>query len=269
MRWFVDISYQGGHYRGWQTQPCGRTVQDVVTRALRVLCRERVVLTGSGRTDAGVHATGQVAHFDTVGELSASFLRAINAMLPCDIALTNCRAVGQEAHARYTATHRLYHYHIHTRKSPFLHGKSHYLPLHGRSSCRGVRITLMNQAIRSLLGWRDFAAFSKKSSVPHTNCCLHHARWRQEADALHFEIVANRFLRGMVRSLAGNLLAVGMGKMSSSDFFGLLHGKKVGSGGFNLPPEGLYLVKVSYPEEIFLRDSVHEQANEGVFFLNR
>lgn len=254
MRWFINIMYLGSRYEGWQTQPHARTLQDVVTTALCTLCREDIVLVGSGRTDTGVHAIGQVAHFDTKKPLFPHFLSAINAILPADIAITNCRAVKQKAHARYTAIHRVYRYCIHTKKNPFLQQKSYYLPLHGHTIARKIAVDAMNQAIQYILGWRRFSAFAK-NPLGSTHCCLHYARWYVVGDALYFDIIANRFLRGMVRSVGGALLSLGRRKRTLGDFLDLFSGEQLNGGGGKLPAEGLYLVKVSYPRAVFL----HEQ----------
>lgn len=253
MRWFIGIAYRGEHYEGWQTQPHGRTLQDVITAVLRVVCREDITLVGSGRTDAGVHAASQVAHFDTQNPLPARFLHAVNAMLPHDIAITGCHAVQPEAHARYTAVHRLYRYCVHTQKDPLLWGRSYYLPLRGGTD-EHINIHAMNEAANHLLGWNDYKAFAKGHFSSHTHCYLRRAAWRRETAQLYFEVVANRFLRGMVRHMAGNLLAVGMGKRRLSQFLEMLKGRLPGDGKYKLPPEGLYLMRVSFPREIFLSD---------------
>ena len=195
--------------------PCKMLLQ----RLFAPLCREDIVLVGSGRTDTGVHAIGQVAHFDTKKPLFPHFLSAINAILPADIAITNCRAVKQKAHARHTAIHRVYRYCIHTKKNPFLQQKSYYLPLHGHTIARKIAVDAMNQAIQYILGWRRFSAFAK-NPLGSTHCCLHYARWYVVGDALYFDIIANRFFEGDGTQCRRRLVVTRQAEENTGRFFG-------------------------------------------------
>ena len=252
MRWFIQIAYRGTRYEGWQTQPHRRTVQDTLAKALSVLCREEIIPVGSGRTDAGVHALGQVAHFDTEEKLPENFLYAVNALLPDDLSVTHHFAVRENAHARYAAAYRWYRYCVHTRKNPLLHGASCYLPIYGRAVSEALNLTAMNRALRYVVGWRSFEAFSSGSQPTHAYCCVHDAVWMEDGTRLYFDVVANRFLRGMVRHMVGRLLALGLRRVSLADFIECLHSGKPKKGGKKASAEGLYLMKACYPRHIFL-----------------
>jgi tRNA pseudouridine38-40 synthase len=248
MRYFFEISYKGTHYNGWQNQDNAIGVQSIVEKALTTLLRKETPIVGSGRTDTGVHCRQQFFHAD-VDDLvvGSDLLHKLNSFLPADIAIRSIRSVKPTAHARYDARLRGYEYHITTVKDPLLVGSAHYY-------FRPVDIVEMNQAASLLVGSHDFQSFSKvNTDVNHFLCDLKTAYWEKKGDQLIFFIEANRFLRGMVRAIVGTLLDVGSGKISVSDFKEIMQSKNRQQAGMNVPPEGLYLVKVEYADGVFIR----------------
>ena len=242
MRYFIWFGYDGTHYHGWQIQPNGVTVQSELERCLSLLMREKVSVTGAGRTDAGVHARRMAAHFDTVQELDGVLLvKKLNGLLHEDIAVYSIEQVAEDLHARFSATSRTYHYYIHTHKSPFLNQYS--LEIHYQ-----LDYALMNEAGRVLTEYEDFGAFCKAGSdVKTTLCKVTQAQWIQTSPTeWYFEITANRFLRNMVRAVVGTLVEVGRGRMSLEEFRQVIEGKKRTQAGESMPAKGLFLEDIKY-----------------------
>ena len=242
MRYFIWFGYDGTHYHGWQIQPNGVTVQSELERCLSLLMREKVSVTGAGRTDVGVHARRMAAHFDTVQELDGALLvKKLNGLLHEDIAVYNIERVADDLHARFSATSRTYHYYIHTHKSPFLNQYS--LEIHYQ-----LDYALMNEAGRVLTEYEDFGAFCKAGSdVKTTLCKVTQAQWIQTSPTeWYFEITANRFLRNMVRAVVGTLVEVGRGRMSLEEFRQVIEGKKRTQAGESMPAKGLFLEDIKY-----------------------
>jgi tRNA pseudouridine38-40 synthase len=247
MRFFFEISYNGTHYHGWQSQKNAVGVQEVVEDALSKLLREEVEIVGSGRTDTGVHCVQQYFHADIEKEFNRQDLvHKLNAFLPKDIAIRSIHAVKADAHARYDACERSYQYKITRVKDPLLVGYACYY-------FRELNIITMERATALLLGEHDFESFSKvKTDVNHFICTIKHASWTQKGDLLIFTITANRFLRGMVRAIVGTLLDVGTGKISVKQFEEIIKSRDRKMAGMNAPPEGLYLTQVKYPKSIYM-----------------
>lgn len=246
MRWFLYLSYNGTAYHGWQVQPNGISVQEVLERSLAILLRRPVPVTGAGRTDSGVHARLMVVHFDTDCGLHDDFLQRMNSLLPNDIAVHRVRQVLPDAHARFDASARYYEYHVHTGKDVFSEKRS--VRLH-----REPDFGLMNQAATVLMEYRDFTSFSKlHTDVKTNNCKLIRAAWEPRSGGWVFVIGADRFLRNMVRSVVGTLLEVGYGRMSIDDLKGVVEARNRCKAGVSMPAHGLYLTDVQYPENIFL-----------------
>ena len=242
MRYFIWFGYDGTHYHGWQIQPNGVTVQSELERCLSLLMREKVSVTGAGRTDAGVHARRMAAHFDTVQELDGALLvKKLNGLLHEDIAVYSIERVADDLHARFSATSRTYHYYIHTHKSPFLNQYS--LEIHYQ-----LDYALMNEAGRVLTEYEDFGAFCKAGTdVKTTLCKVTQAQWIQTSPTeWYFEITANRFLRNMVRAVVGTLVEVGRGRMSLEEFRQVIEGKKRTQAGESMPAKALFLEEVRY-----------------------
>lgn len=252
MRFFFEISYLGTRYNGWQTQPNGKGVQEVVEDGLKKIFRSRIPITGSGRTDTGVHCAQQFFHADLELEHASrqrltDLTHQLNSLLPRDIAIRSIRPVKPDANARYDARSRTYRYTITLRKDPLLTG----LALH---VFKPLDVKKMQAAADQLIGTHDFQCFSKvKTDVNHFLCDIKTAQWQQRGQLLVFTITANRFLRGMVRAVVGTLLDVGTGKISVADFREIISSRNRAKAGMNVAPEGLCLTKVSYRKGIFLR----------------
>lgn len=243
MRYFITLSYDGTRFHGWQVQPNGTSVQGELQRALSLILRQDIQVTGAGRTDTGVHARMMVAHFDTDAPVAdcRQLAYKLNRLLPCDIAIERIEPVGDDMHARFSATSRTYYYYLHTTKDPFLRHYScelHY-PLDFR---------LMNEAAQMLLTYDDFGAFCKShADVKTTLCHVTKAEWKQTSPtAWRFEITANRFLRNMVRAVVGTLIDVGRGRLTLSDFRKVIEGKKRTEAGESMPGHALFLVDIKY-----------------------
>ncbi|MCK0160381.1 tRNA pseudouridine(38-40) synthase TruA [Allomuricauda sp. F6463D] len=246
MRYFIQFSYFGKAYHGWQKQPNAITVQEVLQNALSTLLRQKVEVVGAGRTDAGVHAREMFAHFDFVEiEDSVQLKDRLNAFLPVDIAVQKITKVKHDAHARFDALERTYEYWLVKEKDPFLFDYAHFVK-------HPVELDAMNQSANLLSEYTDFECFSKSNTDVKTfNCDVRQAHWRKDEKKLVFTITADRFLRNMVRAVVGTLLEVGMGKMSPNDIHKVIASKDRSKAGVSVPAKGLYLTKVSYPEEIF------------------
>jgi len=247
-RYFVDLSYDGTHYHGWQIQHNAHTVQQVLNDAFSLILRTPVKLTGCGRTDAGVHAGNYFAHFDLEKELSHEQCRKLafklNGYLDDDISIREIFPVKPGIHSRFSAKSRTYKYFITREKDPFLVNKAFYL--YGK-----IDIALMNEAASWLKTIRDFTSFSKVGSDTKTNICLvHEAVWKEEGHCLVFTITADRFLRNMVRAVVGTLVDLGTGKTDMEGFKEITHSKNRCNAGDSVPACGLFLEKIEYPENI-------------------
>jgi len=246
MRYFIELSYFGTDYRGWQIQRNAKSVQGVLNECLSLKLGQKTETTGSGRTDAGVHARQQFAHFNTDIPFELSELKyQLNCFLPSDISIQNISRVSEDAHARFDAEKRAYQYVITRDKDPFQQNLAYYFNPE-------LDISLMNMAARELPGRTDFQSFSKvKTDVNHFECDISEAEWTKEGARLIFNISANRFLRGMVRAIVGTLLEVGQGRIDLSEFNNILDSKDRRMAGRSVPAHGLYLTRVKYPERIF------------------
>ena len=245
MRYFVELSYDGNPFVGWQRQPAGDSVQSCLEDALSILFRKPISIVGAGRTDAGVHAHQLFAHVDLDEHVDQDLTFRLNKLLPKEIAVRNIIAVAQDAHARFDAVSRSYRYHITTQKNPFLQKRSYQF-------AKPLDLDLMNQAAKILIDHEDFKCFSKsKTDVKTYVCDIQQVHWQQNGSELVFFIQANRFLRNMVRSIVGTLIEVGLRKISISDFEAILASRDRSQAGYSVPAHGLYLEKVNYPKHIF------------------
>ncbi|HUH25537.1 MAG TPA: tRNA pseudouridine(38-40) synthase TruA [Flavobacterium sp.] len=242
LRYFIQLAYNGTNYHGWQIQPKAISVQEVLTKAMKILFRDNFELFGAGRTDAGVHARTMYAHFDTETEFNLEqMIQKLNSFLPEDITVYRFFKVANEAHARFDAVSRSYEYHIHIFKNSFLKDLSWY-------HYRKLNVDKMNEAAKILLEYEDFECFSKTHTDVFTfNCTITEAFWEQKNEQLVFHISANRFLRNMVRAIVGTLINVGLGKISIEDVRKIIESKNRSKAGFSVPAHGLYLTKVVYP----------------------
>jgi tRNA pseudouridine38-40 synthase len=247
-RYFIYLAYDGTNYHGWQIQPNGISVQECLTKALSTILRKEIQVVGAGRTDAGVHASLMVAHFDYDGEPLdiVQVAEKLNHILPQDISVYQVRKVKPGAHARFDATARTYNYYVTTRKYAF--NRQYRYRVWGE-----LDIELMNQAAATLLEYSDFTSFSKRhTDVKTNNCKITHAGWTQKDQATWvFTIRADRFLRNMVRAIVGTLLEVGRGKLAVDGFRRVIEQKDRRKAGTSVPGQALFLTDVEYPEEIF------------------
>lgn len=245
MRYFIYLSYNGARYHGWQIQPNGISVQEVLGKALSTLLHEPIEVTGAGRTDAGVNASLMVAHFDTTQEVNEQLVYRLNKFLPQDIAISNIRKVKDDAHARFSATSRTYHYYVITAKSPF-EPYAYRFP-------QPLDFNKMNEAARTLYDYIDFTSFSKlHTDVKTNNCRIMHAEWTQVSPIKwQFTIKADRFLRNMVRAIVGTLLDVGRDVLTIEQFREIIEKKDRCSAGMSVPGHALFLADITYPDNLF------------------
>lgn len=244
-RYFLEISYKGTAYSGFQTQENAVTVQSELEKAIAILQREQVNLTGSSRTDAGVHALQNYFHFDFAGELHPQFVYKLNAILPSDIVLHKLIGVGEEAHSRFDAVSREYKYFIYRSKDPFLQDRAYYYPYQ-------LEIERMRSAAVILKEYQDFTSFSKRNTQVKTfQCRLELSEWKEEGNCLVYHVRGNRFLRGMVRALTATMLKVGRGKISLDEFRAIIEARDCTKASFAVPPHGLFLLSVRYPDGYF------------------
>lgn len=242
VRYFITLSYDGTRFHGWQNQPNGISVQQVLEDALSKLLRSHTTVVGAGRTDAGVHARMMVAHFDSDAVIDCEqMVYRLNRILPRDVSVSGVRQVPADMHARFSAVSRTYRYYVHIRKNPFLR---HY-------SCEmhyDLDFPLMNQAGRILTEYTDFGSFCKSHSDAKTmRCQVSRAVWvEQSPGAWYFEIRANRFLRNMVRAVVGTLVEVGRHRLSLEDFRQVIETGSRSAAGESMPGHALFLEDVSY-----------------------
>jgi tRNA pseudouridine38-40 synthase len=242
-RYFLTIRYDGSVYCGWQRQPNGVSVQSCIELALSRVLRSEVMVVGSGRTDAGVHSSGMVAHFDSVIEIpdDIAFLTRVNGALPLDISVVGIESVPNAKHARYDAVSRMYRYVITDIKDPF---NRLYVC---RMPCSGFDFDLLNAACDILLEYSDFTSFSKLHTDVKTNLChIYAAHWDREGELWVFTISANRFLRGMVRLIVGTMFELGRGRLTLEGFRHVIESRDGALAGSAAPARGLTLYSVSY-----------------------
>lgn len=242
-RYFIEVAYKGTNYSGFQVQENANTIQAEIEKAFSTIHRSSVELTGSSRTDAGVHALQNFFHFDYEETIHSQLIYKINALLPQDIAVRNLIKMHESAHSRFDATSREYVYNIHSFKDPFIQTTSLYFPYK-------LDMELMNQASDLLKQQTNFFAFSKTNTqVKNFNCRIIKSEWKIEEKKITYNIEANRFLRGMVRAITATLLKIGRHKLSISEFEQLF--TKEAKAGYSVPAHGLFLTKVNYPQNYF------------------
>jgi tRNA pseudouridine38-40 synthase len=239
-RYFIEVAYKGTNYSGFQKQQNANSVQAEIEKALEIFYRHKFELTGSSRTDAGVHALQNFFHFDfdiVIGDDSYN----LNAILPDDIVVNRIFPVAADAHCRFSATSREYHYHIYQHKNPFLQGRAYYVPY-------TLDMALLQAAAADIMNYTDFTSFSKRNTqVNNFNCAIVQSEWMQQDDYLVYKVKANRFLRGMVKGLVGTMLLVGKKKINLQEFKNIIESKDCTKADFSVSADGLFLVKVAYP----------------------
>lgn len=246
-RYFIELSYLGTHYHGWQIQPNAMSIQQKINEALEVLFKTQIMITGCGRTDTGVHAKEFYAHVDlnlnTITFPIDQLVYKLNSILPDDISIHRIFEVETMAHSRFDAISRTYEYHLTTKKDVFRKDLSYSLPF------RNVDFQLMNEAASIIMNYNDFESFSKTGTDVNTFLCkVEQAYWKEIEDGFWvFTIQADRFLRNMVRAIVGTLLEVGRSQMSLDELRKVIESKNRSNAGWSVPAKGLFLTKVEYP----------------------
>ncbi len=240
-RYFLEVSYKGTHYSGFQTQHNANTVQAEIEKAFAVLQRQQIIMTGSSRTDAGVHALQNFFHFDYQPVLNPHFVYKVNAILPDDIVVKSISPVIAAAHCRFDAISREYNYYIYQQKNPFLKDRAFFFPYK-------LDIDKMQEAAAIVKEYTDFTSFSKRNTqVKSFDCNIIESKWLFQDNCLVYNVKGNRFLRGMVRALTATILKVGRNKLSLDEFRGIIQAKDCTKASFGVPAHGLFLMKVEYP----------------------
>lgn len=241
-RYFLEVAYKGTGYSGFQLQENANTIQAELERAFAVLQREPVRMTGSSRTDAGVHALQNFFHFDFGGEIHSQFVYKMNAILPGDVVVKRLVKVADAAHCRFDALSRTYRYYIYRYKDPFLEDRAYYFPYK-------LDLEKMQAAAEVLGDYEDFTSFSKRNTQVRTfRCRIMESYWEREGDRLVYVVKADRFLRGMVRALTATMLRVGRGRLGLEEFRAIIEAKDCTRASFAVPAHGLFLVNVDLGE---------------------
>jgi tRNA pseudouridine38-40 synthase len=242
MRYFIEVAYKGAGFNGFQVQDNAETVQAAINHAISTLMRSTIETTGSSRTDAGVHALQNFLHFDTDLPIHPQFLYKVNAILPPDVMLRHIYRVPDDAHSRFAALGRSYEYTLYMHKDPFLQDRGYFFPYR-------LDIDLLHEAAGILKEYSDFTTFSKRNTQVKTYICsIKESYWTAAEDRILYNVSANRFLRGMVRGMVGTMLRVGRGKLSIQGFRDAIESRNCVNADFAVPPQGLFLMKVAYPQ---------------------
>lgn len=246
-RYFLSVRYMGTQYAGSQVQENAKTIQEELEKAMKTLFRERIELTGSSRTDAGVHAIRNYFHFDREQMMEGDPVYKLNAILPGDIAVLSIEEVISDAHCRFDAIARAYEYRIYDSKDPFFSDRGWFYPY-------PLDLGLLNEAATVLLGTHDFTSFAKRNSQVHTHqCTIFESEWIKKDRVYIYTVRGNRFLRGMVRGLVATMARVGRGKITVDQFKEIIAGKDCTLADFSAPPQGLQLRDVFYQESVFCK----------------
>lgn len=241
-RYFLEIAYKGTNYSGFQIQQNAITIQSEIEKALEILFKQTFELTGSSRTDAGVHALQNFFHFDSTIKIEQKHIYNLNAILPADIVAKNIFKVSNEAHSRFDAEARAYKYFIYQNKNAFVADRAYFFPF-------TIDEKLLQQTAQIILQHNDFTSFSKKhTQVNNFICAIKHSFWGKENDCLVYNVKANRFLRGMVRGLVATQLKAARSLITTNEFENIILQKDCNKAYFEAPAQGLFLVEVEYPD---------------------
>lgn len=252
-RYFLEISYKGTNYNGFQVQHNAHTVQAEIEKAVKVLLSSDVSMTGSSRTDAGVHALQNFFHFDIPSPVATyrgitkeqQFVYKLNAIVPRDIAIRGLYRVKDDAHCRFDAVQREYNYYLYDQKNPFLDDRAYYYPYK-------PDVERMNEAATLLKEYKDFTSFSKRNTQVRTFICnIEVSQWIREGEFLIYNVAGNRFLRGMVRALTATMLKLGRGSITMVEFRRIIESRDCTKASFAVPAHGLFLKSVKYPDGYF------------------
>ncbi|MFT4092721.1 MAG: tRNA pseudouridine(38-40) synthase TruA [Niabella sp.] len=248
MRYFLEVSYKGTRYSGFQVQQNARTIQGEIEKSFQIFFKEIPSFqgrpgrgfTGSSRTDAGVHALQNFFHFDWPEAFQQKWIYNLNAILPDDIVIISVKQMDNNAHCRFDAISRTYHYHVYQYKNPFLSDRAYYYPY-------TLDFDKLNQAAAIIKVYTDFTSFSKRNTQVKTfDCSILQSEWLRHNDQLIYRVTANRFLRGMVRALTATMLKVGRQTISISQFEQIIKSRDCTKAFFDTPAHGLILMSVSY-----------------------
>lgn len=263
-RYFIEVSYKGTNYSGFQIQKNANSIQSEIENALQIFFKQSFSLTGASRTDAGVHACQNFFHFDSNNVLSSdksinkikdavhfnlanlestlsNAVYNLNAILPWDITIKNLFLVPETAHCRYDAVEREYKYFIYWNKNPFLKDRAYYFPYK-------LKLKNLELAAEIIRRQQDFTSFSKRSTqVKNFFCTINKSCWTKEKDMLVYNVSANRFLRGMVRGLVGTMLKFGRELISEENFTNIFDAHNSACVDFSAPAHGLFLNHINYP----------------------
>jgi len=243
-RYFLEVAYVGTNYSGFQVQENANSIQQEIERSFEIFFRRQVTMTGSSRTDAGVHALQNFFHFDFEDQIASKSLYNLNALLPEDIVIRNLYQVHPEAHCRFDSLGRHYRYYIHQTKDPFLKHRAYHFPY-------TLDFNRLQAAAATVPDFNDFTSFSKRNTqVRSFICAISQSHWEVQDNCWVYHVAANRFLRGMVRGLVGTMLQVGRGKIGLDEFAGIIAGKDCALADFSVPPHGLFLEAVIYEETL-------------------
>jgi tRNA pseudouridine38-40 synthase len=241
-RYFLELSYKGTAYSGFQVQSNAGSIQEEVEKAFVVFFRKEVFMTGASRTDTGVHARQNYFHFDFEGLIEDEMVYRLNAILPGDICIRGIYSVPEEAHCRFDAESREYRYYVYGKKDPFLADRAYFYPY-------PLSWEDLEKVADRLKEFTDFTSFSKRNTqVKHHRCSIFESHWVREEGYFYYRIRANRFLRGMVRGLTGTMLMVGRGYLTTRQFDEILEGREPSKVNFNVPAKGLFLNQIRYPD---------------------
>jgi len=241
-RYFLEVAYKGTAYSGFQVQENANSVQAEIENAFAIYFREKIQMTGSSRTDAGVHALQNFFHFDFPLSIDSSALYSINSILPDDIVAKQLYTANDESHCRFDATYREYQYSIYKEKDPFLRGIAHYFPY-------TLDMEKLREAAAVIMRYTDFTTFSKRNTQTKTFlCAIMKSEWLKKDNCYTYHVKANRFLRGMVRGLVGTMLQVGRGKININEFAAIIESRDCTQADFSVPAHGLFLLVVNYPD---------------------
>jgi tRNA pseudouridine38-40 synthase len=243
-RYFIEVAYVGTRYSGFQVQLNSNTIQAEITRALKIYFGKEYQLTGSSRTDAGVHAFQNFFHFDADTLTKKSVVYNLNAILPYDIVIKNIFETDANAHCRFDAIARAYHYQITRFKNPFCFQRAYYYPF-------AVNTDVLHEMAAALIHFTDFTSFSKKKTqVKSFACNIKSSRWIIEKNIWRYEITADRFLRGMVKGLVGTMLRLAKNNKDVSELKKILETRNHAAADFSVPSDGLYLTAVVFNNDV-------------------
>jgi tRNA pseudouridine38-40 synthase len=239
-RYFLELAYKGTAYSGFQVQDNANSIQAEVTKALDILFKQSFELTGSSRTDAGVHALQNYFHFDTDQILLQKHLYNLNALLPIDIVVKGIYRVPETAHCRFDAISREYWYHIYLTKDPFMLDRGWLYPY-------PLDISMLNQIAQVLKEYTDFTSFAKRNTQVKTFLCnIEESEWSRQGDNLVYRVKSNRFLRGMVRGMVGTMVKIAGNENRIEALRSIIEAKDCTKANFSTPPQGLFLQKIIY-----------------------